>query len=88
MTPYSKKRLSNWNGTMLHRKHLHMRCIVHIVNLIVNDEIKELGSSVAWVRSSTKYVRSSPSSLQKFKTCFQIEKIDWSKTLCLDVSTR
>ena len=35
-----------------------------------------------------KYVRSSPSRLQKFKTCVETEKIEWSKNLCLDVSTR
>ena len=32
-----------------------------------------------------KYVSSS-SCLQKFKTCVEIEKIEWSKTLCLNVS--
>jgi len=88
MIAYLKKRLNNWNGTMLHGKYLHMRCIAHIVNLIVNDGIKELGSSVARVRSAVKYVRSSPSRLQKFKNCVEIEKIEWSKTLCLDVPTR
>ena len=88
MVGYLKKRLNNWNGTMLHGKYLHMRCIAHIVNLIVNDGIKELGSSVARVRSAVKYVRSSPSRLQKFKNCVEIEKIEWSKTLCLDVPTR
>jgi len=46
---------------MLHGKHLHMRYIAHIVNLIVNDGIKELGSSSARMRSAVKYVKSSPS---------------------------
>ena len=59
----------------------------HIVNLIVNDGIKELGFSVAWVRSTVKYV-GSPSRLQNFRTCIKIERIEWSKTMCLDVSTR
>ena len=61
---------------MLHEKYLHMRCIAHIANLIVNDEIKELGSLIARVRSAMKYVRSSPSRLQNFKNCVEIEKIE------------
>ena len=73
---------------MLHGKHLHMRYIVHIVNLIVNDGIKELGSSSARMRSAVKYVKSSPSWLQRFKNYVEIEKIEWSETLCLDVPTR
>jgi len=88
MVGYLKRRLNNWNETMLRGKHLHMRRIAHIVNLIVNDGIKELGSSVARVRSTVKYVRSSTSRLQKFKNCVEIKKIKWSKTLCLDASTR
>jgi len=65
---------------MLHGKYLHIKCIAHIVNLIVNNEIKGLGSLVAQVHSTVKYV-SSPSRLQKFKTCVEIEKIEWSKTV-------
>ena len=72
---------------MLHGKHLHMRCITHIVNL-VNDGIKEMSSLVARVHSTVKYVSSSPSRLQRLKNCVEIEKIEWSKTLCLDVPTR
>ena len=79
MVSYLKKRLNNLNGTMLYGKHLHMRCIAHIVNLIVNDEIKESGSSVAKMRSAVKYVRSSPSRLQKFKNCVKNEKMNGPK---------
>ena len=38
--------------------------------------------------SIVKYVRSSPSRIEKFKNCVDIEKIEWSNTLCLDLSTK
>jgi len=70
MVDYLKKRLNNWNKTMLH---LYMRCIQHIVILIVNDGIKELGFSVARVRSAVKYVRSFPSQLQEHAMRHQVK---------------
>ncbi|XP_020249166.1 zinc finger BED domain-containing protein RICESLEEPER 2-like [Asparagus officinalis] len=88
MIIYLKKRFNNWGGIMLGEKYLHMRCIAHIVNLIVSDGLKCLGDSVARVRSAVRYVRQSPSRLAKFKTCIELEKIEFGSSLCLDVCTR
>lgn len=65
-----------------------MRCIAHIINLVVVDGLKMMSPSVARVRRAISYVRQSPSRFQKFKDCAQIEKIESKKLLCLDVSTR
>ena len=65
-----------------------MRCIAHIVNLIVNEGLKEHNDSIARIRGAVKYVRQSPSRLQKFKECVKIEKIQSKSLLCLDVNTR
>ena len=65
-----------------------MRCIAHIINLIVSEGLKEHKNSIARVRRAVKYVRQSPSRLQKFKECVKIEKIQSKSLLCLDVSTR
>lgn len=37
-------------------KHLHVRCMTHIHNLIVQDSLKEIGPSVKQVRQMVKYV--------------------------------
>ena len=69
-------------------KYLHMRCIAHIINLIVSEGLKEHKISITHFRGVMKYVRQSPSRLQKFKECVQIENIQSKSLLCLDVSTR
>ena len=65
-----------------------MRCIAHIINLVVTEGLKEVNISVDRIRAAIKFVRHSPSRLKRFKECVQREKIESKKLLCLDVSTR
>ncbi|CAN1146639.1 hypothetical protein LINPERHAP2_LOCUS15383 [Linum perenne] len=37
-----------------------MRCVAHIINLIVTDGLNEIGVSVRRVREAVKWVTSSP----------------------------
>jgi hypothetical protein len=37
-----RKKITNWCTRILNGKHLHMRCIAHIINLIVQDGLKEM----------------------------------------------
>ena len=85
---YLKKKFNQVRTSILQGKYLHMRCIAHIINLVVSDGLKEHNDSIARVRGVVKYVRQSPSKLQKFKKCVDIEKIQSKSLLCLDVSTR
>ena len=85
---YLKKKCNQVGTSIVQGKYLHMRCIAHIVNLIVNEGLKEYKDSIACIRGVVKYVRQSPSRLQKFKEYVQIEKIHSKSLLCLDVSTR
>ncbi|XP_073016174.1 zinc finger BED domain-containing protein RICESLEEPER 2-like [Primulina eburnea] len=82
------KQLSKWGFNLMNGQHLHMRCVAHIINLIVQDGLKEIGDSVRRIRQAVKYIRQSPMRIQNFKDCCEIEKITSKKTLCLDVVTR
>ncbi|KAL0297601.1 UNVERIFIED_CONTAM: hypothetical protein Sradi_6812200 [Sesamum radiatum] len=67
---------------------LHMRCVAHIINLIVKDGLKELNDSIERVRTVVRYVRQSPARTRKFNDYVVEEKIQRKKSLCLDVPTR
>ncbi|KAI4353161.1 hypothetical protein L6164_002131 [Bauhinia variegata] len=67
---------------------MHMRCAAHILNLIVNDGLKDLSPSIVAIRNAIRYVRSSPQRLQKFKQAAHAEKISSGASLCFDVPTR
>ncbi|XP_075503957.1 zinc finger BED domain-containing protein RICESLEEPER 2-like [Primulina tabacum] len=80
--------LSKWGSNLMDGKHLHVRCVAHIINLIVQDGLKEVGDSVRRVRQAIRYIRQSPARIKKFKDCCELEKITSKKSLCLDVVTR
>ena len=65
-----------------------MRCAAHIVNLIVQEGLKELDISIKRVRAAVKFIKSSPSRIAKFKKCAELEKVNTKAFLALDVVTR
>nr|XP_048336254.1 zinc finger BED domain-containing protein RICESLEEPER 2-like [Ziziphus jujuba var. spinosa] len=85
---FLKEKLNYWKGNVLDGEFLHVRCAAHIVNLIVTFGLKEIHDSIAGIRNAIRYVRSSPSRLNKFKECVEKEKIEYKETVVLDVSTR
>ncbi|KAL5845422.1 hypothetical protein ACOSQ4_011380 [Xanthoceras sorbifolium] len=87
---YIKRNFNNWkgDGVILDGKYLHLRCCAHIVNLIVNDGLKEMNDSVIAIRNAVKFVKSSPSRFDKFKKCVEHEKIHDKWFVVLDVCTR
>ncbi|CAN4105445.1 unnamed protein product [Withania somnifera] len=61
---------SNDRGTnIMEGQHLHVRCMAHILNLIVQDGLKEIGKSIKRVRQAVKYIKQSPQRIAKFKEC-------------------
>uniref|UniRef100_A0A3Q7G1W9 Uncharacterized protein n=1 Tax=Solanum lycopersicum TaxID=4081 RepID=A0A3Q7G1W9_SOLLC len=82
------KTLRNWGTNIFDGDHIHVRCMTHILNLIVQDWLKEIGKSVKLVRQAVKYIKQSPARNRKFKEYRESELITCKKSLCLDVPTR
>ncbi|XP_077217854.1 zinc finger BED domain-containing protein RICESLEEPER 2-like [Tasmannia lanceolata] len=80
--------LKNSFSSILGGEFMQMRCVAHIVNLIVCDGLKEYNVSIARIREAIKFVRGSSSRTHKFWECVQMEGIQSKNLLCLDVCTR
>ncbi|CAN1254871.1 Zinc finger BED domain-containing protein RICESLEEPER 2 [Linum perenne] len=83
-----RHKLKLWGSDFLDSKYLHIRCVALVVNLVVNDGLRECSISIERVRETVKWVKSSPARLVKFKSCIVFEGIESKKLVCLDVSTR
>ena len=68
-------------------KYVHIRCVAHILNLVINEGLKELKTSIKRVREVVGYIRYSPSRLRKFRDFFYLLGIKDLCSLCLDVLT-
>jgi hypothetical protein len=87
---YLKRRMRDKMGIILENEFMHMRCCVHILNLIVSGSggLKEVSDFIVRVRNVVKYVKSSPLRFKKFKGCVEREKLSFKGFLCLAVPTR
>ncbi|KAL4309888.1 hypothetical protein GQ457_01G012950 [Hibiscus cannabinus] len=85
---YLKQIVNLWDVSVLDAQFLYMRCVSHILNLVVKDGLKDVDDSVMKVRADVKYLRSSPARLQKFRSCAEEENINSKSLVCLDIETR
>ena len=51
-----------------------MRCAAHILNLIVQEELKGIHNSIVKVRNALRYVKLSPKMMDRFKEAVKDEK--------------
>ncbi|MQL75254.1 hypothetical protein Taro_007636 [Colocasia esculenta] len=81
------KDLSLNMSLLLDGEFFRVRCCAHILNLIVQDGLKEIGDELAKIRKIVRYIRFSTKKIQDFKKVAMQEGI-LSKGLILDVPTR
>ncbi|PRQ21096.1 putative ribonuclease H-like domain, hAT-like transposase, RNase-H [Rosa chinensis] len=86
---YLQKKMSGWpRKPLFDGKFMHVRCLAHIVNIIVRSSLHIMDRSVASIRNAVRYVRSSGQRLDVIKLCAEKEILDCSKVCVLDVPTR
>ncbi|KAG6682132.1 hypothetical protein I3842_13G123200 [Carya illinoinensis] len=66
----------------------HLQCCAHILNLVVQDGLKEIDCAIQKVRDSIKYVKGSETRKQKFLYAINQMSLDSKKGLRQDVPTR
>lgn len=73
---------------LVNGEYFHIRCCAHILNLIVQEGLKDLDEAVLKVRESVKYTKGSQSRKQRFLTCVQHVSLESVRGLRQDVPTR
>uniref|UniRef100_A0A803PSP1 Transposase n=1 Tax=Cannabis sativa TaxID=3483 RepID=A0A803PSP1_CANSA len=66
----------------------HMHCCAHILNLVVNDGLKDMSYAISSIKNAVRYLRSSLAWLKRFREACKEANVESKALLCLDVVTR
>lgn len=85
---FLKRIFANNHNYLLHGKWIHMRCTAHILNLVVQDGIKNIDKSIENIRCAIKWIKNSGARLENFTKCAENSRCASTKHLILDVAHR
>ena len=83
-----KNQLIENNALIYDGSFFHIRCCAHVLNLVVQEGLKDIDSVVKKIRESVKYVRGSQIRKKKFLECVNLLGLDSKRGLRQDVPTR
>uniref|UniRef100_A0A803N115 BED-type domain-containing protein n=1 Tax=Chenopodium quinoa TaxID=63459 RepID=A0A803N115_CHEQI len=66
---YMRRKINGWKTGVLKGWFHHMRCVAHIVNLVVSDGLKIVNECITRVRHVVRFIKQSSARLLKFKKC-------------------
>jgi hypothetical protein len=65
-----------------------MRCDAHILNLVVNNGLKDINDVICNIKNVVRYLRPTLSRMENFEDCIEWKNIKCKKMVCLDALTR
>lgn len=84
-----KESLTSRGCDVVKGKYLHMKCMTHVANLIVDEGLEVVKQSIERIREAVRYVRQSEERLEEFRECCEgHESIESENLLYLDVPNR
>ncbi|KAI0526836.1 hypothetical protein KFK09_002428 [Dendrobium nobile] len=85
---YLRNQMNLRSALLCEGEFFHLRCTAHIINLIVQEGMKEIDGSISKIRESIKYVKGSQARKQKFLDCVRQSCLESKRGLRQDAPTR